>query len=142
MELTPEERERIYLEEKTRHEARTSFDAASRKSNFRRYWRWAIWTAAGLFGLFLLLVMPEILARVNLENSTEARSALVSCEVEMSASALVLSVGKLESLSQRETGWRMTFAAVFKSDTGLIERGTLICNADRNGREWTTRLNR
>lgn len=146
MTLSPEDRARIYEEEKARLEAREALLKPRRRKRIAQIIIAAV--GAMLIGIILIViwVWPEVMqgvARSQLDSNSEARSAFAQVSSVMGTRPEVLRIGALKSVKVMGPGhWRFEVDAVYKTDAGIIERGTLIAKASQTGAGWDVELNR
>jgi hypothetical protein len=124
-ELSAEDRQRIYEEEKARVEAR----AAIARPKRRKYLIVGASVAAFIGLLYWLPDLRTEMARQQIQSDDSARRAYIYASAELARNADVVRIGRIQSAEKLGPDhWLFAFTAVYRSDNGLIENGTLSCD--------------
>lgn len=128
MDLTPEERQRIYEEESVRLEARNELRRKSRAQILKRV-AIAAACATALIVVVALLPTPEQIISADPMSAT----AIDMCRKQPAAN--IIRLGSPTGVEKFERGrMRVYFVgAVFRASSGLVVESDLTCTVDPNG---------
>lgn len=142
MELSAEQRQRIYLEEKARLEAR--------KQLRRPLVHGVIIAGCGIVAILVCLFMLGKYHEAEIQRLLtvpDIRGAYTEVQAEIGRTPAVVAAGGPQSITRTDTGWKFELPSRYRdADTGLVVDQMLVAYADRSNSQdsldsgWRIRL--